>query len=166
MTIDNGDHLRSFEAYVRANRPRLHIAAYRLCHDWHEAEDLVQAVLLKLYERWGWLTQRDQLGAYCRQALLRTYVSEHRRLRWSRELIQTDPPESEGPAHRVDDRLTLVAAMKRLGPRQRSVVVLRFWEDLSIEQTAQQMECSSGTVTSQTHRALNVLRSALADGQA
>jgi len=153
---------QGFTVFAGSIRRRLHREAYRLCGDWHEADDLVQMTLYKVYGRWNRLTRRDELLAYTRQTLYRTYVSDRRRLRWKCEISYADLPERPADDHRsVDDRISLVAAMDHLGPRQRAVVVLRFWEDLSIEQTATMLACSKGTVTSQTHRALNTLRTVL-----
>jgi RNA polymerase sigma-70 factor (sigma-E family) len=153
-----------FTDYARAIRKRLCWEAYRLCRDWYEAEDLAQLTLHKVHRRWGRLTAQDQMIAYTRRALLHVYLSERRRLRWRYEVSQPEPPDTTATAvgnHTVDDRVVLVAALNRLGPRQRAVVVLRFLADLSVEQTAAAMGCSIKTVTSQTHRALATLRKLL-----
>lgn len=150
-----------FTAHVEASRRWLHAEAYRLCGDWHEAEDLVQLTLYKVYRRWHRLAERDELGPYTRRTLVNTYVSERRRSRWRYESPYAEPPDRPvgGPAD--DDRATLMAALSTLGPRQRAVVLLRFCGDLSVAQTATVLGCSVGTVTSQTHRALASLRALL-----
>jgi RNA polymerase sigma-70 factor (sigma-E family) len=160
--VTSNDRLR-FTQYVQSTHGWLHREAYRLCRDWHEAEDLVQVTLWRVYRRWERLTEQEQLTAYTRRTLLHAYLSEHRRPRWKYEISQPQLPDTGGPAptHAVEERVTLAAGLNRLGPRQRAVVVLRFYADLSVEQTAAAMGCSTGTVTSQTHRALNALHGTL-----
>jgi RNA polymerase sigma-70 factor (sigma-E family) len=152
---------RAFEVYMNAIRSRLHRDAYRLCGDWHEAEDLVQMTLYKVYRRWEHLSARDLLGGYTNQALLRTYISEHRRQRWTYEVSQADLPEQWVEAAPNHDHVELLIAISHLGPRQRAVITLRFWHDLSVEQVAVLLGCTPGNVTSQTHRALARLRTVL-----
>ena len=150
-----------FTEFVLSIGPRLHLDAYRMCGDWHEAEDLTQMTLHKLYRRWDLLSRHDELAGYARQALLHTFCSEHRRPHWTREVSLAEVPDMRAVDDLVEDRMTLADAMRRLGPRQRAVVILRFWADLSVEQTAAALGCSTGTVTSQTHRALLTLRHTL-----
>lgn len=150
-----------FTEFVLSMGPRLHLDAYRMCGDWHEAEDLTQMTLHKLYCRWDLLDRHDQLAGYARRSLLHTFYSERRLPHWTREVSLAEVPDIRAVNDLVDDRMTLADAMRRLGPRQRAVVILRFWGDLSVEQTAAALGCSTGTVTSQTHRALLTLRHAL-----
>ncbi|KAB1922060.1 SigE family RNA polymerase sigma factor [Micromonospora sp. ALFpr18c] len=153
-----------FEAFVQASRAWLRHEAYYICGDWHVADDLVQVALCKLYQRWDRLSRRAALGAYARRVILRSYLSERRRLRWRCEVVAlatVDIVSSEDPQSAVDDRQMLLKALRRLGPRQRSVVMLRFLDDLSVEQTARALGCAPATVTSQTARALSALRRAL-----
>jgi RNA polymerase sigma-70 factor (sigma-E family) len=158
-----GGSTSPFIAYVRRIRAWLHREAYRLCGDWHEAEDLAQVTLCQMYRRWDRLTDHDQLTAYTRQALLRVYLSERRRLRWKREVSHPQPPDNAcvEPYRTVEDRVTLATALDQLAPRQRAVITLRFYGDLSIEQTAAILGCSTGTISSQTHLALKRLRTLL-----
>jgi RNA polymerase sigma-70 factor (sigma-E family) len=158
------DHAsENFITFVQLTRNWLHRQAYRLCGDWHEAEDLVQLTLLKMYRQWEGLTEPDRLNVYTRQVLLRTFLSERRRQRWECEVICAELPNHSGGATRSsDDRITLAWAVDQLASRQRAVVTLRFLEDLSVQQTATALGCSVGTVASQTHRALRNLRAALA----
>ncbi|MDG4790216.1 SigE family RNA polymerase sigma factor [Micromonospora sp. WMMD1102] len=150
-----------FEAFVQAMRSWLRREAYHICGDWHEADDLVQVALCTVYQRWDRLDRRAELGAYVRRVVLRRYLSERRRLRWRYEvptLLAADAVSSPGSHTAVDDREMLLPALRRLGPRQRAVVTLRFLCDLSVEQTARALGCASGTITSQTVRALDALR--------
>lgn len=150
-----------FNLFVTSNRSRLHREAYRICGDWHEADDLVQMTLFRLHLHWGRLSRRTALGAYTRRVLVRTFLTEHRRAHWRCEttaLVPCELAEWSFALASVDDRMMLLPALRRLGPRQRAVVTLRFFHDLSVEQTARVLGCTPGTVTSQTVRALDTLR--------
>jgi RNA polymerase sigma-70 factor (sigma-E family) len=153
-----------FPAFVRVRRLAMHNQAFELCRNWHDAEDLTQAALLAVYLRWGHLEQRDELAGYARAVLRNAFLAERRRLRWTSEVCREALPEQciQDGTRALDDRVTVESAMIRLRPGQRVVLRLRFWEDLSVEQTAAVLGCSPGTVTSRTHRAIGVLRSLLA----
>jgi RNA polymerase sigma-70 factor (sigma-E family) len=156
---------RDFSRYVARVRPDLRRRAFLLCGDWHHADDLVQNTLIRLYLRWNALEHREQLGAYTRRILFRVFASERRSNRWLRELVQDQLPEPQAQADqhaRLDDRFLLLSALAQLAPGQRAVIVLRYWEDLSAEQTAHLLGCSSATVRSQALRALGRLRTILA----
>lgn len=150
-----------FEGFVQAIRHWLRREAYDICGDWHEADDLVQMALCKVYQRWDRLDRRTELGAYARRVVVRSFLTERRRSRWRHEvatLVAADAVLAPGSHTAVDDRALLLPALQRLGARQRAVVTLRFLRDFSVEQTAQALGCSTGTVTSQTVRALETLR--------
>jgi RNA polymerase sigma-70 factor (sigma-E family) len=151
-----------FTAFVSAIRPRLRRQAFVLCGDWHEADDLVQDTFIALYRRWPRLARRDELDQYAHTVLVRAFVSLRRRVRWRREVLSPDPPDR--PQYRDDApdlRISILVPLRRLPPRQRAVVVLRFWEDLSVQQTAAVLRISPGTVASQTYKALATLREGL-----
>ncbi len=148
-----------FASYVAAVRARLRRQAYLLCGDWYEADDLVQDALVAVYRRWPALVRRTELDGYTRTVLLRRFLSVRRHLRWHREISQATPPDR--PQQRddtVEEHIWLTARLRRLPPRQRAVLVLRFYNDLSIAQTAAVLGVSPGTVASQTHKALAALR--------
>jgi RNA polymerase sigma-70 factor (sigma-E family) len=154
------DRLVQFEEFVKDGRRWLYWQSLRLCGEHYEAEDLVQVVLYKLFLRWEMLTRRDQLLAYCRQALVHAYFSERRKLRSTREVLLGDSlqhPISPDSSGAVEDRIALASAVRRLPPRQRAVVVLRFWHEVDIESIAHTMGCTASTVRSQTSRALRTL---------
>jgi RNA polymerase sigma-70 factor (sigma-E family) len=156
----------TFEEFASSVRGWLRLEAYRVCGDWYEADDLVQVALWKVYRRWGDMEHWSAPAAYSRRIMFRTYLTERRRPHWFSEVRFADdeaPPvgASTSPAGTIDDRVVLLAALRRLGPRQRAVVTLRFYEDLTVNQTATVMGCTPGTVTSQTFRALAALRSEL-----
>lgn len=156
-----------FGRLVTARSLALRRTAYLMCGDWFEAEDLVQQAFIKVHAAWGRIRRRDDLDAYLRKTLLRTCIDEKRRARWRREHPASDalPDTVEAPGEpdpeTLSDRDTLVAALRALPAGQRAVLVLRFWEDLGVEETAQALGCSSGTVKSQTSRGLGALRAAL-----
>lgn len=134
-----------------------------MCGDWHQADDLVQTALTKLYVAWRRVRNNEAPDAYLRQILTRCFLDERRRP-WRRESpveVLDDRPAAGGGAD--DGVLDLRSALDRLPPRQRATLVLRFWADASVADAAEALGCSEGTVKSQTARAINTLRSLLAD---
>jgi RNA polymerase sigma-70 factor (sigma-E family) len=161
MSTNGGDR---FASYIMTMRPRLRRQAHALCGDWDEADDVVQDTLLKMYLRWPRLKRQGDLNGYIRRVLVRTYLDHRRLARWHMEVSQADVPDQvarQGSV--VEDHQVVMAALRQLGSRQRAAVVLRYCEDLSVEQVAALMGCSPGTVTSQTHRALTALRAIAGD---
>jgi RNA polymerase sigma-70 factor (sigma-E family) len=152
-----------FTAFVAARRAHLRRTAYLLCGDWHQAEDLVQMTLAKVYVAWPRLYRDSTPDAFTRRTLIRTHIDETRRpwhrTRAAQEL--TDQPEPEGLA--AEDRDALLSALRDLPDGQRRAVVLRHWLGLSVEETARDLGCSTGTVKSQTARAVHRLREALGE---
>jgi RNA polymerase sigma-70 factor (sigma-E family) len=136
--------------------------AYLLCGDWHHADDVTQTVLTKLYRNWNKIQERERIDSYVRTVLVRATFERRRRFWWWRELSSAQPPETatEVDSH-VEDRLVLLEALGKMPPRQRAVLVLRFWEDLDVAETAATLGCSEGTVKSQTARGLTNLRAML-----
>lgn len=133
-------------------------AAYALCGDWGEAEELAQNAFVKVYARWR-TVRKESAEAYVRTVVTRLFLDTRRR---GRHLPVADPPErpvvvDHTPA---EERAPLLRALQEVPPRQRAVLVLRFVHDLSVEQTAETLGCSTGTVKSQTARGLQTLREA------
>jgi RNA polymerase sigma-70 factor (sigma-E family) len=148
-----------FAEFARARQQRMYRQAYLLCGDAEQARDLVQTTLLKLYRAWPRVSKATYVDAYSHKTLVRTYLEGLRRSRRERQLQRlAEPPRSEESA---DLRVTLLGALAELPPRARAVVVLRYWEDLSIEQTAEALGCGAGTVKAQSSRALATLRDRL-----
>ncbi|MFC7533036.1 SigE family RNA polymerase sigma factor [Actinoplanes sp. GCM10030250] len=147
-----------FRAFVGARMERWRRAAYLLCHDWHMADDLVGTVVGKLYERWRRVAATNNPDAYAQRVLTTAWVDERRRP-WRREHTAAALPD-QGWSHpdRIGDRDQLVSLLAKLGRRQRAVVVLRFYFDRSVEETAELLGISAGTVKSQSARALEMLR--------
>ena len=154
-----------FARYVRARQHRLLRAAYLVCGDAHLAEDLLQGALAKLATRWERL-RHENPDAYVRKILYRDAVSSWRRTR--REIAVALPRSRAAGSSRTGrpgtgERVDLLRALAQLTPKQRAVVVLRFFEDRSEADTADALGVSVGTVKSQTHAALARLRTLLPD---
>lgn len=151
-----------YAAFVQAAWPRLYRTAYLLLGDHGLAEDLVQTALAKTYASWRNVRSLDAAGGYARTVLVNTATSWFRRPSWRRELATEELP---APAYDADlsDRPAVLDALRTLAPRQRAVIVLRFYEDLSVAQAAAALGCSEGTVKSQTSDALARLRAVLGD---
>ena len=138
--------------------------AFLLCGNWQRAEDLVQTTFAKVYAARGRVRARVTLPAYLRSTLTRTYIDESRR-RWRAERPSEAPPDLPDRRHvdgQTEDRLVLLAALAALPARQRACLVLRFYEDCDVAETAALLGCADGTVKSNTARALSALRSHLA----
>ena len=163
------DRDAAFTEYFAARSEIMRGTAYLLCGDWHRAEDLVQVTFTKLYLAWRRVGRHEALDAYTRQTLIRTFLSERRRGWFRVERVSDEPGAGTAGAAGVaappgvEDREVLLAALTRVPPRQRAVLVLRYWEDLSVEDAARLLKCSTGTVKSQAARGLQTLRAVLAD---
>jgi RNA polymerase sigma-70 factor (sigma-E family) len=169
VTGSNGGSRRradddEFAAFYTARGDQLRGTAYLLCGDWHLAEDLTQIAFVKLYRAWATIERREAIDQYARRVLLRAFLDERRRP-WRREHSTTpESPTFEQIAVQDPDterRLVLHAALLGLPKRRRAVLILRFWLDLSVEQTAEILGCTGGTVKSQTADGLAALRKAL-----
>ncbi|HEX6344170.1 SigE family RNA polymerase sigma factor [Umezawaea sp.] len=158
------DRDAEFAEYFAARSGAMRGTAYLLCGDWHRAEDLVQVTFTKLYLAWRRIARHEVVDAYTRQILVRTFVSDTRRGQYRRERFSDGAPEAASPTGgSAEDRLVVLAALEHVPPRQRAVLVLRYWEDLSVEETARALKCTTGTVKSQAARGLQTLRGRLAD---
>ena len=148
--------------YIQGRLPSLRRVAYLLCQDWQRADDLVQTAITRLYTHWGRARNAASIDAYARTILIRTFLAE-RRSAWSRRVtLFSAYPELPGAAGADPDaRLDVRAALASLPPRQRATLVLRFYCDLPVEETAAELGCAPGTVKSQTAKGLSALRRAL-----
>ncbi|GLW72174.1 RNA polymerase sigma24 factor [Kitasatospora phosalacinea] len=153
---------REFEQFAHERGAALFRTALLLCGDWHLAEDLTQTALARIYASWHRVAQAESPAAYARTVLVRCYLS-HRRLRRSTELPVLDGlPEQAAPDHDPALRVALLAALAELPPKDRAVLVLRYWEDRSVDETAAELQLSPGTVRVRSLRALTRLRRQLA----
>jgi RNA polymerase sigma-70 factor (sigma-E family) len=157
----SGGRDAEFTEYVSARLTALRRLAYLLCQDWHGADDLVQAAITRLYVHWGRARAVDHTDAYARVILVREFLSE-RRSPWARRvMLRGELPDVAGAVTDHAAVLDVRTALAGLPKRQRATLVLRFYCDLNIDQTARVLGCSPGTVKSQTAKGLDSLRRAL-----
>lgn len=153
-----GSSRAEFVEYVAMRTRAVHRAAYLLCGDRHRADDLLQATFVALFVNWHRARRAANLDAYVHRILVRRYLDE-RRLSWSRVRLMWNTPEPRAVHPELSgDRDLVLAALRKLPPGQRTALVLRYYSDLSVEQTAEVMRCSAGNVKSQTARALAAMR--------
>ena len=146
--------------YVTLRLPALRRLALLLCQDLHRADDLVQQAIIRVYLHWPKAARAGNIDAYVHTIVVREFLHE-RRSSWTRRVSVTgDLPDTPAATPDQDWSLDLRAAVAALPPRQRAVLVLRFYCDLSIDQTAHALQCTPGTVKSQTAKALGSLRTA------
>ena len=158
------DQDADFADFVHASWPGLYRTAHLLLGDHGLAEDLTQTALAKTYVAWARVRDREAAYAYARTTLVNTATSWFRRRSWRNELPREDVGQDLGDRERdPSDRPAVMDALASLPPGQRAVVVLRYYEDLSVAQTADALGCSPGTVKSQTFAALAALRNLLGD---
>ena len=152
-----------FDAFMRGRWPAMVRLAYALTGDAGHAEDLAQAAFARAYASWGRVRRAGDPDAYVRRIVINEHRSRFRKHRVAEELRAdlTGAADSRLPGGQQpgpEERQALLDALRALGPRQRAVVVLRYWLDLSEAETAAALNCSVGTVKSQASRALASLR--------
>ena len=157
-----------FASFARERQQQLYRTAYLLCGNPDRAQDLVQSTLVALLRSWARARDAENLDAYARKTLVRAFLSERRKLRREAE-IQTLAAAGrtgrtvQGPAAGAELRILILEALRSLPPKPRAMLVLRYWEDLSVEQTAAILGCSEGNVKSQCSRSLDKLRTLLGE---
>jgi RNA polymerase sigma-70 factor (sigma-E family) len=151
---------QEFVEFAAASQARLRRTAYLICGDWDHASDIVQEALIRVYVAWPRIEHKGGVNSFARRCLVNVAIDLGRR-RSSSELPTLhdamDRPTGQAD-HDVPARTALMEALRELAPRQRACVVLRYFEDLSVGDTARLLGCSEGTVKSQTARALATLR--------
>jgi len=160
--VTREDREAAYIAFVAARRGHLRRVAYAICGDWHQADDLLQTALVKLYVAWPRVQRNGREEAYVRQIIVRANVDEHRRP-WRRERPGLDGVD--GAARdplAVEERTELFDALQQLPPMQLRTVLLRHWLGLSVEETAAELRISQGTVKSHSSRGLERLQAVLA----
>ena len=161
-TVTSGTDATTFEEYAGTAWPTLYRYAYLLAGNHADAEDIAQQTLMKACRSWPRIRASDSPTAYLRRMLTNTYLSQGRPKARRLELLTDAPPERDhAPAGGPEDRMALWPHVKSLPPRQRAVIVLRFYEDLSEQEIAEALGCSRGNVKSTSHRALKALRAAI-----
>lgn len=152
-----------FARFVRETGTQLHRAAMLLTGDHHLAEDLTQTTYAKVFVHWGRVSRADNPLAYTRTTLLNTFLS-HKRIRRNTEQVTDLSPTDAGHAAEVavdsdpGTRLDLLDALATLPPLDRAIVVLRYWDDRSVADTATDLGISESVVRTRARRALQRLR--------
>ncbi|MGH3495730.1 MAG: SigE family RNA polymerase sigma factor, partial [Sciscionella sp.] len=136
---------------------------YLLCGDWHRADDLAQNAFVSVHRHWSRIKDKTAVDAYLRRTLVRAAIDESRRgaRREKPTEVLAESAEPDARIEALGTRQLLLKALQSVPLRQRAALVLRFFEDLSVPETARALRCSEGTVKSQTARGLGALRAAL-----
>lgn len=154
----------AYVEYVTAKALWFRRVAFLLCRDLDRADDLVQTSVTKLYADWGRIGNLENLDGYARTIIVNTFLAEQRSPWWKRVTLGHEPEREETGAEPEDLDLSidLGEALAAVPPRQRAVLVLRFYCDLSVQEAAAVLGCSTGNIKSQTSRGLSTLRNHLA----
>jgi RNA polymerase sigma-70 factor (sigma-E family) len=161
-----------FREFMHGRWPAMVRLAYALTGDQGHAEDVAQAAFARAYASWPKVRRTGNPEAYVRRIVINENRNRFRKQRVTERLTDTPPEPGSGAGpgadatSQYDERSALMAALRRLGPRQRTVVVLRYWLGLTEAEAAAELNCSVGTVKSQASRALATLRQSaeLVDG--
>jgi RNA polymerase sigma-70 factor (sigma-E family) len=155
---------RGYVEYVTARMPALHRTAYLMCGTADLADDVVQSTLTTLFQHWPRICRADNVDAYVHRMLVRKLI-DTKRLKWTSVLLMRFTPErpAPAPADQPEERDAVMRALATLPRGQRTVIVLRYLCDLSVEETAAALGCSLGNVKSQAARGLVTLRPLLAE---
>jgi RNA polymerase sigma-70 factor (sigma-E family) len=151
-----------FTAFVATAAPRLRRIAYLMCRDWHLAQDLTQITLARMYASWGRIWRNVNLDAYSRRVLLNAVFDQKKR-RSDSEIVLADLPERGLPAASTELHVALLGALATLPVRDQAIVVLRHWEDHSVEAVAEILGVSVSVVKMQSARSLTRLRAVLGE---
>ena len=152
-----------FREFMHARWPAMVRLAYGLTGDQGHAEDVAQAAFARAYASWPRVRRSGDPDAYVRQIVINENRNRFRKRRVAERLTDSvliDVPWTDA-IREYDERSVLLTALQRLGPRQRAVIVLRYWLDLTEQETAAALNCSVGTVKSQASRALATLRESI-----
>jgi RNA polymerase sigma-70 factor (sigma-E family) len=148
-----------FREFMRGRWPAMVRLAYGLTGDRGHAEDVAQAAFARAYASWSRVAGTGDPDAYVRRIVINENRSRFRKRRVAENLVDAVPePPGQAAADTLSDSAALLSALRKLGPRQRAVIVLRYWMDMSEAETAAALSCSVGTVKSQASRALATLR--------
>jgi RNA polymerase sigma-70 factor (sigma-E family) len=157
------DDEREYVEYVSARLAALHRTAFVLCGDAHRADDIVQTTITDLYRKWRHVRLADNVDAYVHRMLVRKHLDEQRRGLRRIGPMSAVPERAEPPPTGVEDREILRGPLARLSNVQRTVLILRFVCDLSVEDVARELRCSASNVKSHTARGLETLRHLMRD---
>jgi RNA polymerase sigma-70 factor (sigma-E family) len=150
-----------YTQYVEARIVWLRRVAYLLTQDWQRADDLVQVTITRLFTRWPQAKNAANIDGYVRTILVRVFVAERRSSWFRRVVLPGSLPDHEIRVSDHDATLDVRDALRALPPRQRATLVLRYYCDLPVDETARVLGCTPGTVKSQTAKGLESLRRVL-----
>jgi RNA polymerase sigma-70 factor (sigma-E family) len=150
----------AFRSFVEERQTMLRRRAYLLCGNWADGDELVQEALARVYVAWPRIGTGAET-AYTRRAMMNLYLNDQRKRR--REVLTDEAPEPATTDHDRELAMTLTELLRDLPEKQRAVLVLRFWEDLTVPQIAECTGVAEGTIKSQISRGLAVLRDRLAE---
>lgn len=160
------DDEQRYVDYVTSRLTWLRKVAFLLCQDWTHADDVAQAAITKLYVHWHTASRAENLDGYVRRIVVHEFLGMKRTAWASRVDLGGDPAADQAaPEEDPSTRVLVRRALAEVPPRQRAALVLRYYCDLSVEETAAMLGCSTGTVKSQTSRGLQALRRALGSDQ-
>jgi RNA polymerase sigma-70 factor (sigma-E family) len=157
--VSRAERDASYVEFVATRQAHLRRISYAVCGDWHDADDLLQTALTKLYLVWPRVRRTGSEEAYARRVIVRANIDAHRR-----RTARPERPGLDGHDRAVaeglpsEERSALMDALQTLPERQRKVVVLRHWLGLSVEETAAELGISTGTVKSHSSRAMAKLQ--------
>jgi RNA polymerase sigma-70 factor (sigma-E family) len=149
--------------YVNGRVVALRRVAYLLCGDPHQADDLVQETITKLYARWERISRTTNIDAYVQTMIVRAFLDDRRRGWWRVGLFAAAPDRPAPASHPVEEQAAVRAALAQVPARQQAVLVLRFLCDLPITEVAEILGCTPGTVKSQTSHGLDRMRRILGE---
>lgn len=164
MTKDPVVETTGFDQFVQQRTERLWRAAWLLTGDRHHAEDLLQTALVKTFARYEQMRDDDHYEAYVRKTIHRTFISWWRRSSWRSEFPSGEPrgrPEGDAAQLDLELRVDVARAIAKLPRMQRSVMVLRYFDDMTAPQVAEALGITEGTVRSHSNRARQALRDLL-----
>ncbi len=150
----------AFRAFVVEKQTMLRRRAYLLCGNWADGDELVQEALARVYVAWPRIGAGAET-AYTRRTMMNLFLNDQRKRR--REVLTDETPEPAVTEHDRELAMTLTALLEDLPEKQRAVIVLRFWEDLTVPQISECTGVAEGTIKSQISRALAALRGRLAE---
>ncbi|TCO58159.1 SigE family RNA polymerase sigma factor [Actinocrispum wychmicini] len=155
---------QQYTEYVSARLPKLRRIAFLLCGDEHRADDIVQTAITRLYVHWRKARTAANIDAYVRTIVVRTFLNEQRTGWWSKVRLADELPDRAAPPGLdVETTQVLHAALARVTPKQRAVLVLRFLYDMPVAEVAGVLGCSVGNVKAQTAHGLAALRKQLGE---
>lgn len=162
---DRREHMRrrdeaAFRSFVEERQTMLRRRAYLLCGNWADGDELVQEALARVYVAWPRIATGAET-AYTRRTMMNLYLNDQRKRR--REVLTDEAPEPATTDHDRELAMTLTDLLRDLPEKQRAVLVLRFWEDLTVPQIAECTGVAEGTIKSQISRGLAALRDRLAE---